>query len=155
MDERYQIQLLMESPLFDAEWYKNQHPDVESKKLTPEQHYLRYGWRMGRNPSVSFCSVSYQEQYPDVVQNNENPLIHYLNFGRSEGREVKPVDHKKLNIRSDIDLNKGSNSFQVSNRDLSQSNDLVLMQLKETQRLLEKYFLRCQELEYQIMDAKR
>ncbi len=152
MDEKYQIQLMKDSPLFDADWYKAQHLDVEGIKLTPEQHYLRYGWRMGRNPSALFCGVSYLESYPDVVQSNENPLVHYLRFGRHEGRQVQPVRQRNPSLQLEIGI--GSTFSPKDHKDQSQSDNSVTNQLNETQRLLEKYVRRCQELEYQIMDGK-
>ncbi|GAB2885754.1 hypothetical protein ACCI51_00160 [Microbulbifer echini] len=153
MDEKYKIQLLIDSPLFDADWYKAQHPDIESIKLTPEQHYLRYGWRMGRSPSALFCGESYQQSYPDVVQSNENPLVHYLRFGRREGREVQPLRHKTRMIQQDISMGIAQASSSKSD-DQFQSGDRVCSQLDDTQWLLEKYFRRCHELEYQLMDGK-
>ncbi|WP_299585372.1 hypothetical protein [uncultured Microbulbifer sp.] len=154
MDEKYQIQLLIDSPLFDADWYKSQHPDIANIKLTPEQHYLRYGWRMGRSPSVLFCGESYQQSYPDVVQSNENPLVHYLRFGRREGREVQPLRHKTRMTQQDIamDVRKVS-PYEVLDDQLK-LGDRVCTQLDETQRLLEKYVRRCHELEFQLMDEK-
>lgn len=154
MDEKYQIQLLKESPLFDAEWYREQYPDVESVKLTPEQHYLRYGWRMGRSPSASFCGAKYQQSYPDVVQSNENPLVHYLRFGRHEGREVQPVSRKIRRLDAGFNIGTGKTLSSESDGDQQQSADAVSNQLNETQRLLEKYVRRCHELEYQLMDEK-
>ncbi|WP_444921198.1 hypothetical protein ACJJID_01610 [Microbulbifer sp. CnH-101-G] len=152
MDEKYQVQLLKESPLFDADWYRSQHSDVVGIKLTPEQHYLRYGWRMGRSPSALFCGVSYLEKYPDVVQSNENPLVHYLRFGRREGREIKSVKQIRNNLKKDIGLDLGKLISPNSEEAQFELNIPLINQLKETQYLLEKYVRRCHELEYQIMD---
>ncbi|WP_444924280.1 hypothetical protein ACJJH9_03180 [Microbulbifer sp. DLAB2-AF] len=151
MNEKYQVQLLKDTPLFDAEWYLSHHSDVESIKLTPELHYLRYGWRMGRSPSALFCSVSYQKKYPDVAQSNENPLIHYLRFGRREGREVQPVRQSNWNMKNDKSVN--ILKYRAKNFE-NDTDNIVESQLKETQCLLEKYVRRCQELEYQIIDEK-
>ncbi|WP_444888142.1 hypothetical protein [Microbulbifer sp. JMSA008] len=150
MDEKYQVQLIKESSLFDADWYLSQHSDVEAVKLSPEQHYLRYGWRMGRGPSELFCGDSYLERYPDVKQSKVNPLVHYLLFGRREGRVIKPVKNKNINISKKIFF-ETLLSYDVD--DVKVTNTIV-KQLDETQRLLEKYVRRCHEFEYQIMDKK-
>ncbi|WP_444882605.1 hypothetical protein [Microbulbifer sp. PSTR4-B] len=154
MDEKYQVQLLKESSLFDADWYKSQHLDVDRIKLSPEQHYLRYGWRMGRSPSSFFCSASYLENYPDVLRSGVNPLVHYLRFGRREGRKIQPVRQSNGDKKVDIGVDVAKNSLCQAHEVEEKFYGAEISQLNETQRLLEIYIRRYHELEYQIMDAK-
>jgi glycosyltransferase involved in cell wall biosynthesis/GT2 family glycosyltransferase len=52
-------------------------------------HFLRKGWREGRDPSSAFSTSWYLDQYADVRSAGINPLVHYLRFGRDEGRLPK------------------------------------------------------------------
>ena len=79
--------LLQESGLFNGAWYVNRYPDVELSLLTPWEHFIRYGWRLGRSPGPLFDPVFYVQRYPDIVKQGVDPLLHYLIFGRSEGRK--------------------------------------------------------------------
>ncbi|PYE30714.1 hypothetical protein DFP83_11430 [Idiomarina fontislapidosi] len=92
---REQVLLLEESPLFDADWYLKQYPDLETSKLQPAEHYLRFGGFEGRNPNSQFDSAFYLSTYPDVAEEGMNPLIHFILYGEAEGRSVKPKANRK------------------------------------------------------------
>ena len=79
------------SKFFDANWYLSQNPDVAIKGMDPCEHYLKYGWKEGRNPSPLFDGNAYLRTYPDVKRANRNPLIHFIGHGRREGRKVTPL----------------------------------------------------------------
>ncbi|WP_416953587.1 hypothetical protein ACNKF0_15705 [Nocardioides sp. T5] len=79
------IALIVESGLFDADYYRHFHPDLpEDADLV--RHYLRFGARRGDDPSELFSTTGYQRQNVDVAKSGANPLLHYLRFGRHEGR---------------------------------------------------------------------
>ena len=80
----YEAYLLKITPLFDADWYKERHPEVSD----PMQHYLTEGWRLGYDPSPLFSAEHYVKSYPEV---NSNPLIHFLEYGYCHGFEVSAV----------------------------------------------------------------
>ncbi|SHH85107.1 glycosyltransferase family 2 protein, partial [Cognatishimia maritima] len=84
------IQTIANSALFDADTYAAAHPDVALSGLSPAEHYLRLGARLGRNPGPDFDSVAYLKVYKDVAAREENPLWHYETHGRGEGRSPKP-----------------------------------------------------------------
>ncbi|WP_159588038.1 rhamnan synthesis F family protein [Chelativorans xinjiangense] len=83
--------LLRSSNLFDIDWYKKMYLDVDMLGMDPVEHYLWLGIRLGRNPSLKFCSRSYLEANPDVKRMGINPLVHYLRCGQKENRPVYPV----------------------------------------------------------------
>lgn len=85
-----QVKLLQKSPLMDGKWYRAKYPDVEMVNIHPARHYLKFGARLGRNPSKMFDTAFYQETYPDVAQSEMNPLVHYILHGEKEGRARKP-----------------------------------------------------------------
>ncbi|MGF6160666.1 lipopolysaccharide biosynthesis protein [Ensifer sp. KUDG1] len=72
---------------FDRDWYLRQHPDVMQSGMDPALHFMRYGWREGRNPSIYFDVLFYLDANPDVRASGMNPLKHYVSHGWSEGRD--------------------------------------------------------------------
>lgn len=82
------IALIKESGLFNLEWYQKICPELSKLPLTPIEHYLSIGYKMGLNPSEEFNGNLYLEHYPDVAQEGVNPLIHYILFGKNEGRTI-------------------------------------------------------------------
>ena len=77
---------------FDGAFYWTVNPDLRGAELDVVRHYLRAGWREGRDPSAWFSTRAYVEAYPDVVEAGWNPFHHYLIRGRREGREVVRSD---------------------------------------------------------------
>ncbi|WP_321853458.1 glycosyltransferase [Burkholderia cenocepacia] len=83
--------MLRTSPLFDGAYYLATYPDVADATIDPVVHYLQFGWREARQPSMSFDGNRYLDDYPDVRAADVNPLVHYLAFGKQEGRRATPV----------------------------------------------------------------
>lgn len=73
-------------PGFDAIYYNYWYRDVARFSAGPLAHYLKYGWKEGRDPSAGFSTSGYLAANPDVVASKICPLIHFLNHGLSEGR---------------------------------------------------------------------
>lgn len=86
LSERRHLTLLRQSDLFDADWYRQNYPDVAEARLDPALHFLRFGANEGRSPSPKFSCAKYLKSNPDVSAAGTNPLVHYLQFGRAEGR---------------------------------------------------------------------
>ncbi|PXA99277.1 hypothetical protein DMC47_04230 [Nostoc sp. 3335mG] len=79
-------------PLFAAAQYLANNHDVTVSGMAPLEHYIRHGWREGRNPHPLFANDWYLEQNPDVLASGQiNPLDHYLQSGWREGRWPNPV----------------------------------------------------------------
>jgi hypothetical protein len=79
------------SGLFDIGWYLYCNPDVEASGQDPLLHYVRRGWREGRDPSPFFSVGWYLNHYLDVRRAGLEPLYHYVNFGTAEGRDPHPL----------------------------------------------------------------
>lgn len=75
--------------LFDTDWYLATYRDVALLPLTPLEHYLRFGWKMGRSPGPRFDAAGYLDDHPDVDESGLNPLLHYVFYGREEGRRLR------------------------------------------------------------------
>lgn len=86
-----EIVILSKSHLFDAEYYYKSYPDVRRADINPLFHYVKYGWKEGRNPSKFFNTLFYLDNYPDVRYSGANPLVHYVRFGQKESRIIQPI----------------------------------------------------------------
>lgn len=112
------IDLLKNSNYFDSLWYYLNYPDVSKLGLSPEYHYLLFGWKKGFNPSIQFNGNNYLIAYPDVAVHSYAPLIHYELYGKNEGRKIFPVlNTENLNL---IDIFT-SNSLNITNKSISVS----------------------------------
>ena len=83
-----QIETIKNSGLFSIDWYRKHCPEVDDLSLSPVEHYLTVGFKMGLTPSERFNGNDYLLRYPDVQQEGVNPLLHYLTFGKNEGRTI-------------------------------------------------------------------
>ncbi|EIG63511.1 hypothetical protein [Bradyrhizobium sp. WSM1253] len=75
-------------PHFDSNWYRNANPDVKAAGIIPLFHFLRHGWREGRDPTPGFDMRGYLQDNPDVNAAGINPYFHYLKYGMKEGRRL-------------------------------------------------------------------
>lgn len=103
--------IIKNSGFFDSAYYYNQYPDVRQADINPLWHYIKYGWREGRNPSNLFNSNFYLQNYPDVAQSNVNPLFHYARWGKKEGRvtNITGVDNIQLGEASYLKISNLNN----------------------------------------------
>jgi len=62
--------------------------------MNPVEHYVRHGWREGRDPSPSFITRGYLSANPDVAAAGDNPLLHYILHGKAEGRSSETTDYQ-------------------------------------------------------------
>ena len=74
--------LIKKSGLFDSEYYLTNNEDVKKAKVDPIKHYLKFGWKEGRNPSAEFDGNEYLNKRPDVRVAGICPLVHYIKFGK-------------------------------------------------------------------------
>lgn len=93
----YEYWVINNSGLFDPVYYLLNNPDVRIADIDPLFHYVRNGWKEGRNPSKDFDGNYYLATYADVKSSGINPLIHYVRFGKAEGRFPLPgKDYRKI-----------------------------------------------------------
>ncbi len=79
-------------PLFDADWYRRNSPDVEQTGLLGALHYLRAGDKEGRNPHPLFDVNWYREQYADHLKAWPlTTLEHYILAGARMGLAPHPL----------------------------------------------------------------
>ena len=89
-------QTIIDSGLFDPDYYLRMNPDVKNAGVDPLEHFLNYGGLEGRDPSPEFDSSWYLDNNADVKQVGVNPLLHFLLYGRDEGRASQAVTREKF-----------------------------------------------------------
>jgi len=99
----YQYLRIKRSGLFDSRYYLQTYPDVRKAKFDPLMHFIRYGWREGRNPNSRFNTLAYLSFHPDVERNGLNPLLHFMKHGEEDGSYLKHFNFKGEQF-SHIDL---------------------------------------------------
>ena len=97
-NEKRAITLVSQSELFDKKWYLAQNPDVRAKRIKAAKHYVKYGWKEGRNPSPKFDGNAYLRDNYDVGSANMCPLVHYILNGAREGRAFVGINASSLNV---------------------------------------------------------
>ena len=76
---------------FDAAFYRATYPDLQG--ADPLNHYLKSGWKEGRDPRPDFSTRYYLAAHPDVRDAGVNPFYHYVRSGKSEGRSIRPAGY--------------------------------------------------------------
>ncbi|WP_075216452.1 hypothetical protein [Mongoliimonas terrestris] len=92
------------SPLFDAAWYADRHPDVAASGVAPAVHYVRRRGNGVRHPGPLFDARRYAADNPDVAAGGGDPFLHYLTHGAAEGRAHHPVDPLEAETTPEDDL---------------------------------------------------
>ncbi len=104
---QYFKKIILDSGLFDENFYLYFNADVKDSGEDPIIHYLTFGWKEERNPSLKFNTKLYLDAYLDVKKLEINPLLHYILYGQAEGRNgfKSEIGHQVLeNICNDFDF---------------------------------------------------
>ncbi|MGU3341861.1 hypothetical protein ACLBXJ_28110 [Methylobacterium mesophilicum] len=86
------ISLVLNSGLFDYEWYLQSNEDVRLAGVDALDHFYTDGWKEGRNPSGYFHTQYYRSRYMSGAEAYENPLLHYIIAGKDAGYSCIPDD---------------------------------------------------------------
>lgn len=86
--------VLKASGRFDSEFYLCRYPDIKAAGVDPLAHYIKNGWREGRNPNLWLDSDFYLRDNPDIAEKIGNPLLHFICTGYKEGRRPNPECEK-------------------------------------------------------------
>ncbi len=89
---------IVESGLFDADWYRVRNDDVSAAGIDPVEHYLNHGGREGRPAGPNFHSAAYYAVNTDVARAGMNPLLHYVLHGLAEGRHYTSVEEFEVSF---------------------------------------------------------
>ena len=86
------LETVRRSPLFDREWYRANHPEIQHGTLPPEVHYLLHDVPDGRWASPAFSADAYFELNPEALRDGHNALAHYEQYGRFIGCPASRLD---------------------------------------------------------------
>ncbi|MES3674768.1 glycosyltransferase [Halomonas elongata] len=86
-----EAKLVVESGLFDWDWYLAEYADVAASGVNPLLHYLRHGGDELRDPGPGFDTGHYVSQDPEIRRSGMNPLVHYVREGARRGLEPRPM----------------------------------------------------------------
>ena len=75
---------------FDTGYYLSKNPEVAAAGVDPIEHFVRYGWKEGRDPNNEFSTRGYLKNNPDIAAAGLNPFWHFVVVGKAEGRISKP-----------------------------------------------------------------
>lgn len=86
MDDKI-IDVIKSSTLFDEEYYLEKYEDIGRRNNDPFRHFIRHGFKEGRNPNAFFDTKFYRKKY---LNNNDtiNPLYHYLSSTSTFGYKL-------------------------------------------------------------------
>ncbi|MBS1003137.1 hypothetical protein JK183_04495 [Acetobacter thailandicus] len=72
------IQTILSSQLFNAEFYLTSYPDVKNSGIDPIIHYVLFGCHENKNPNDTFNTQTYKNLFQSTFEKDENPFAHYL-----------------------------------------------------------------------------
>lgn len=75
--------IILESNLFDENYYLKHNPDVEKSGRDPLTHWIENGYKESRNPNIRFNNRFYKSSY--LTDKNWNSLTHFIKIGKSLG----------------------------------------------------------------------
>lgn len=123
--------------LFDEDYYISSYNLNISKKYAL-LHYLKEGFKLGYNPSISFNNEEYYKKYPIIKDMNMNPLVHYF----LQDKEIKIADENSKTLDETyqeilIDVNK--NDFSKYDSNLKYYSKLINNDLFDENFYVEHY----------------
>ncbi|KQP58354.1 glycosyltransferase [Methylobacterium sp. Leaf112] len=90
--------------LFDPGYYTAQYPDVSDYGGGPLDHYLRHGFREGRDPAPNFSTLYYKDRYLKTAGIERNPLEAHVESGAARaGRQTWPATPEAFHaVQADV-----------------------------------------------------
>ena len=104
-NEASEEKLVKKSGYFDKDYYLRYNQDVAAAKCDPLKHFMKRGWREGRNPSSRFDLQYYIEFNREAFASEEeaeNPLLHFLKHGKSQGLFAIPAVFPRVMPVADV-----------------------------------------------------
>lgn len=98
---RNEYKTIKKSGLFDEKYYLEIYEDVRKSDINPLKHYIKNGWKEGRNPSESFNTNDYIQQNNILLNSKYSPLFH----------QIKSLSNKQKATLSEYNIIKRSGLF--------------------------------------------
>ena len=78
---------IIESGVFDKDYYLEKYEDIKRRNNDALRHYIRHGYKEDRNPNAFFDSKLYRKKYLNDDK-KINPLYHYLTSSSALGYQT-------------------------------------------------------------------
>ncbi len=91
--------LIKRSQLFDHDYYRKANPDINAGKMDLLVHFVKWGDREFRSPSIYFSSHYYLSRFHKDEQNSIVPLLHFLLEGGAGGKDPNPLFHMEYYLK--------------------------------------------------------
>lgn len=98
---RNEYKTIKKSGLFDEKYYLETYEDVRKADINPIKHYIKNGWKEGRNPSENFNTNDYIQQNNISLNSKYSPLFH----------QIKSLSNKQKATLSEYNIIKRSGLF--------------------------------------------
>ncbi len=79
-------EVILQSGLFNSDWYAANYPDVLQKDIDLLDHYISVGDAKGYKPNRYFDPNWYREHAPGARKPSVNALAQYITFGHKRGK---------------------------------------------------------------------
>lgn len=116
----FQYEIILNSGMFEAEWYKKEFLEGNSFEVDALLHYLQNSKSLNVAPCKDFSSKCYYEQYKDVLDSEFDALFHYIIYGKNENRVVRNYDYQLIKQSKYFNSNK-----YIENNNLDETTDAV------------------------------
>lgn len=93
------FEILNSSGLFDRSFYCSIYSDLANLEGDPLWHFVKHGWREGRNPNERFNTNLYLRALGGTIP--ENPLVHYIANKGSAGKSSSFVIDEDTSMLTD------------------------------------------------------
>lgn len=104
--------IIINSNLFDKNFYLKEYRDARLADQMPIDHYCEVGIKEDRKPNASYDPIWYRKYYADVKADGIYPLVHYILHGIKEHRlinEKEKNEYEALKIKNfDVDFYKNN-----------------------------------------------
>lgn len=94
-----QYRLIRRSQLFDRYYYRKTNPDIDEKKTDLLVHFVKWGDRELRSPSIYFSSHYYLSRFSEKERSSIVPLVHFLQEGGAAMKDPNPLFHTEYYLQ--------------------------------------------------------
>jgi GT2 family glycosyltransferase len=89
-----ELEIIVKSNLFDRDFYtSNYRSYLEATRLSPEEHFVIIGAKLGLNPNSEFNIEEYIKNNPTLSNLHINPFVHYLAQGAQKSKATKDIKY--------------------------------------------------------------
>jgi hypothetical protein len=124
-------EIILQSQLFDVDYYLGCYPDVSKSKTDPCDHYIRYGWGEKRAPNAKLDGQYLFSYYSDFGK--KSPLIEYIKREKKQNESSLTVNLDQNRTGNDL----SENCPLFFNQEKEIANIALLMMVKDEEDIID------------------